>query len=797
MKTAIILSLLLLCAFPAVAHDLKGTITDTNNNPLEYSNVTILSRTDSTLVAGSTADSLGCFSASLPTGKYIVRITCLGYKQAYIDVDLHSGCNLGQVKMAADATVLDEVTVTAARPTVKRIATGMIVSIDGVAHLQNKTLDRILNMSPGVFIDREGNISINGRSVATVIINDKTMRLTGDQLVAYMKSIQGSDLKEIEIMSAPTSAYDASGTGGIIKITTRRKRDIGATGYASANYSYAQRSAYNPAAGLAYTSGNFTLYGNYSYNNSRNVQQSHRNDYYATSSQTNLNDEYAHTVKSSHNYRIGIDWNINRQHYLGLEYNGATSKHDSDGNSAASVYLADDISQQIATTSTGTNMPHNNSVSLNYAWQIDTIGQTLKFVTDYTSVAEDDGAVNNYVNDYYDGSGSHTGNLNKQEVSDESATIYSAKLDYEKPFRQSGWKLAAGAKFSYVRNNYSYLMLSWENGGTPVEDTRFTDRFRFTEKLYAAYLNASYASKRLDANAGVRAEYTDREGISYAQSERNSTTDFRLFPSAFLYWKPSTTHGFMLYYGMRIYRPPYQILNPFVTYLTDLSYKMGNPDLKPEITNALEMTYVLKNKYFVSLRANFTDNRIRDYTFTNGQYVVQSTTNLSGYRWYYLNAYAPFGYKMWSSSALLNIGLIDSKDASGMRSHTFAMDLTWDNYLYFTDNLSCQLRVAYSPPYKDVYQNWHKHIAEVNINLDYALCHGKLMLNFGVDDVLNMKRTRRITFSYPELREEMKMTGGSWTGRTLYVGIKFNFSTAKQARQRQKERSNQDEINRL
>ena len=140
-------------------------------------------------------------------------------------------------------------------------------------------------------------------------------------------------------------------------------------------------------------------------------------------------------------------------------------------------------------------------------------------------------------------------------------------------------------------------MLSWKNKtDVPEENPMFKDKFRYTENISAVYANASYNHKHIEANLGIRGEHERTEGKSFVSGINNVNYDFHLFPSAFLYWKPCKVSGFMAYYGIRISRPPYQLVNPFTCYLSDLMIKKGNPNLKSEIVNSVELTYVLQRK---------------------------------------------------------------------------------------------------------------------------------------------------------------------------------------------------------
>ena len=154
---------------------------------------------DSSLVIGEATEAGGRFALKISEGKYILKFHSIGYNPEFWNITVSDSLNLGKCILKADALLLDEIVVSEVRPAIKRNATGMTVSVSGIKYLQNKTLDKILALSPGVFIDNTGTISINGNSGVTIIFNDRTIRLTGDQLVSYLKSIQGTDLKILKL----------------------------------------------------------------------------------------------------------------------------------------------------------------------------------------------------------------------------------------------------------------------------------------------------------------------------------------------------------------------------------------------------------------------------------------------------------------------------------------------------------------------------------------------------------------------------------------------------------------------
>lgn len=191
-------------------------------------------------------------------------------------------------------------------------------------------------MSPGVFVTNDGSISINGVSGATVEVNGKTLRISGDQLMSYLQSIQGSDLKDIEVLSNPTSAYEAEGAGGVIRINMKRK-PMGLSGYVSGNFAYYDDPEYDGTAGLTYATGNITLYGNYSYNSNRATNMRYSLSEFADGTSNSI-EQYFRNHDRKHTYRAGFDWYPSGRHYLGLEYNGQSSSTDGLGNTSTEIF---------------------------------------------------------------------------------------------------------------------------------------------------------------------------------------------------------------------------------------------------------------------------------------------------------------------------------------------------------------------------------------------------------------------------------------------------------------------------
>lgn len=777
------------------AYTLSGNVADADGNRLEFTNIAVSHSDGKTFFAGSVTDSVGHFEFELPAGSYMAKFMRLGYVAETIPMEINGDMNLGTVILKNDAVMLEGVEVIANRPLIERNALGFTVSVDNVKSLQNKSVDRILRMSPGVFVTNDGSISINGVSGATVEVNGKTLRISGDQLISYLQSVQGSDLENIEVLSNPTSAYEAEGAGGVIRINMRRK-PMGLSGYVSGNFAYHDDSEYGGTAGVTYATGNVTLYGNYSCNSDRATTMRYALSAFSDGTSNRIG-QYFRSHEKRHTYRAGFDWYLSEKHYLGLEYNGQSSSTDGSGNTSTEIFSdINNLKDRIETDQGSGSKPNNNLYNVNYIWTIDTLGQQLKVIADYSDINGSD-QIKRYANRYFDANNVEMDELEKIQVSGENIDIYSAQMDYEKPF-SSIWKFSAGAKFSRVKTVYENHLTNWR-GNESEEDGRYEDYFRYDESRYALYANVYYKKAKFEWNAGLRGEYTKTRGVSYVKDEINKNDYFRLFPSVFAYYKLNDDNGLMAYYGKRIDRPSYQLVDPYVSYVSDVAVRMGNPRLKPQYTDAVELTYLLKNRYYFSFRAHLMKNRFTDFQTVDNGVTVTTVTNSSRRNWYHVTAYVPFDWRIWNSSVYLMSGIYDLADGD-RKEKAFTFQFEWQNYLQFTDNFGIQalfLFVPKSSGSENVYLKNCRHLAQFDLSLDYTFWNGRMMLSAGVDDVFNTCGERHYVSEYDDVSEDARLRPFS-EGRNFWVGLKYNFSIGKKKTSiHSKGKSNFDEMRRL
>ena len=187
--------------------------------------------------------------------------------------------------------------------------------------------------------------------------------------------------------------------------------------------------------------------------------------------------------------------------------------------------------------------------------------------------------------------------------------IYSAKMDYTHPMKKNT-KLEAGIKTSFVEtaNTAGYYNVI---SGVKIPDYEKTNRFNYKENINAVYVNMSREIKKWNVQAGLRMENTNYQGHQFGNPQRSDSSFKKgytnLFPTMFVGYNLSEKNQFSFSYGLRINRPNYQDLNPFLFFLDKYTYGAGNPFLKPQYSNVFELSHTYRQ--FLTTTLNYSHTR--------------------------------------------------------------------------------------------------------------------------------------------------------------------------------------------
>ena len=303
---------------------LKGRTVNDKGAVVDYATVSVSSVQDSTKTYGTVGDDKGAFEVRLPRGDYRLKISFMGYENLERQIELNSDTDLGDLTMHPSAVTLDEVVVTG--NIITREADRFIVNLANTPLAIGRDGKEIMSLAPGVWISEKGEISVNGRKGTRVMVNDRLLRETGEDLLAYLQNLKAEDILKIEVIPYAGAEYDADMTSGIIKITLKKQRNDGMEGSATMRYGHSLVNDMTwylqPAVNLKYRNNKLSLYTDFSLNRNKSgntvsgINQFHTGDQVTQTSGGKL-----YNLGSYKTLRVGGVYDIDDRQSVGLEVN--------------------------------------------------------------------------------------------------------------------------------------------------------------------------------------------------------------------------------------------------------------------------------------------------------------------------------------------------------------------------------------------------------------------------------------------------------------------------------------------
>lgn len=592
-------------AIPSIAQ-LTGKLTDEKGNAIPFANVALLSTAATKPIATAITDSTGRFTLSTPApGLHFLHYTAIGFteiKTAPFEITAGYTRDLGTIRLSNDAKKLDNVTVTALRPTIVQEADKMVVTIENTAMAQGNTAFTVLSKAPGVFIDAEGNIQLNGRSGVTVMLNGKLTYLSARDLRIMLEGMPAENIKNIEIITNPSAKYDAEGTSGILNINLKKNAQRGMNGslYSSINYNFKQQTGYSYGGNINFKGGGWNTFINADGLRRVGGRDATFTRIFYGPSQTIYFDQQATGDFRNDlplSVRAGTDYDFNSKHSFGFTGYYANSKLEDDFLTETLIgYAPRTYYQFIDADNLNRGTFRNITANLHYLGKLDTLGRQLSADLDFVNIRNRrESDLYNYFTDI--SSGNKTTDI-LYTVVPAGYDIWSGRMDYTHPLNTKN-KLETGIKFSHVVSDNDSRF--YFNNGSLVPDMSRTNYFNYRENIYAAYLNWSGTlSKKLSAQAGLRAERTEGTGTSYTTGQVNKRDYLNLFPSLFLQQKVSDNYSINYSYSRRLSRPNYGSLNPFRAYRDPYTWYEGNTGLRPQYTHLFSVAQTFKKIYILT-----------------------------------------------------------------------------------------------------------------------------------------------------------------------------------------------------
>lgn len=570
---------------------------------VDAATVALLNIKDSSIVKTAVTDNEGNFEIALSRdGKFLLSVQAIGYETYYsqqFDISAAKAIHtMGAIMLIAQSQQLGGVVVTTKKPFVEQKIDKTIVNVDASPTNVGLSALDVLEKSPGITVDKDGNVSLRGKPGVVIYIDGRPTYLSGQDLANYLKNLSSSNLDQIEIMTQPSAKYDASGNAGVINIKTKKTKVKGLNGSVTLGAGQGFYPKANESFNINYRTGKVNIFANYSYGYYKNFHTLDLVRNFRDENTKNIESVFrqqtdGNNVSQNHSYKAGADYFINKKTTLGVVFSGYQNNENSSNANTTNIYNAANVLQSV-TLAPSTDNGHWGNVggNINFKHTFDTVGTELTADVDYVHYSSSSNQLlDNY---FYD----NAGNKNQPDeiirgILPGNIDIYSAKADYTHPLKGNA-KLDAGIKSSYVKtdNNANYDNLE---SGVWTVDTGRTNHFVYKENINAAYVNVNkQLNKKWSAQLGLRLENTIASGNQLTTGEKFKRDYTQLFPTVYIGYTLNDKNNFSLNYGRRIQRPDYEDLNPFYHFLDKYTYQVGNPYLRPQFSHNIELTHSFK-----------------------------------------------------------------------------------------------------------------------------------------------------------------------------------------------------------
>ena len=608
-----LLSLLLIILFQNQVFSqikISGQIKNEKNNPVEFIEIQLQNK-DSIIFKSELTNAEGKFILETEKGEYSLLVRQLGGIYHKQKISVNQDTYIGIINITEKTQQLQEVVITSKKKLIDRKVDRLIFNVENSISASGGDAIDALKITPRVKVKND-NISMIGKNNMSVMVDDKLILLTGDELINFLKSIPSDNIKSIEVITTPPAKYDAEGNSGLINIKLKKSKLN--QWNASLRSSYIQSTYPKGSFGgnFDYQKNKLSLYSNLNYVNGSNAPVETNKIYYPLGlwNEENKRRDFQNSV----NGRIGADHKISEKFSVGMQYLGSFSKPKIAENSLTTIYnqTNSQIDSYINTLSENLGKNNNHSINLNSTVVFDTIGKKMNINLDYFKFKNDDNRIFNTIN-----------LLSANNTSLQDIENYSAKVDFEHPLK---WiNLSYGGKLSFIKtqNNVNYFDTTL---GNPIFDPTQSNEFNYDENTQAIYLNgAKKLNEKWETQLGFRLENTQTEGVSKTLNQKNTNSYTKLFPTFYLTYTPNEKNSFSINYNKRINRPSYNRLNPFRWYSNPFSYTEGNPFLQPSFSNNLELNYTFNDNWSNSIYYSHTDNGFEQITIVDNTDNIQKT----------------------------------------------------------------------------------------------------------------------------------------------------------------------------
>jgi len=720
---------------------ITGKIKNQLNTSVESAEILLISK-DSVTIKSELSNEVGEFNIETKQDLYKLLIRkenrIFFSKNLQIDSDL----DLGTITID-NSTQIEGVLITGKKKLIERKIDRLIFNVENSINASGGDALDMIAISPGVKVQND-KIMMIGKNTLSVMINDKILQLSDQDLSNYLKAIPSDDIKSIEIITNPPAKYEASGNSGLININLKKGK----------------KDSWNALVGSSYLQrvyGEGSVMGNYYYNKNKLTISSSLN--YKKGKMYTEQDDYAYfpdglwytrspftSDYARINGKIGVDYQLSPNWTVGsqLLFNNNNPVYTDNTITPVYDYKTNEVKRYMLSSGTNSQNPSITLLNLYNDFKLDSLGKKITVNLDYLDFSNKDiksysgiSIINSpYSNAYFRG-------INKN---DQNIKNLSGKIDVEMPI-----KLVNISFGGQVSNSKTNNFISAFNSGmvdNPISELPLSNtNFEYIENIEALYASVNKKiNDNWESQIGLRMEATQTKTFSEILSQATKRNYIKFFPTAYISYTPNDNSTFTLSYSRRVDRPKFNDLNPNIAFINPFQMIVGNPFLQPAFIDNIEFAYnykKLESKFYLSNEKNlFSQIAVANpdtniISFKNENYINTQRYGIS-------ESYIFDKFKWWTSNNAIDVNYtisksnleITTKEQKGFNSRISTSN---DFNLNTRKTLLINLNYWYAFPGIDgIYTN--KAMSSLSFTIKYILFDKNMNISLRVNDLFRTEK---------------------------------------------------------
>lgn len=792
--------ILCFCSFIAFSQQkvtISGKVIEKDTEaPLEYSIITIKNTQNPSSVFGGTSTTDGSFAFEVPEGNYDITVEFMSFEAVqFLNRSVRENLNLGVIKLAPDTELLDVVEIIAERSTVEMRLDKRVYNVGRDMMVKGGTISDVLDNVPSVTVDVEGNVSLRGDDNVRILIDGKPSGLAGINIADALKMLPADSVEKVEVITNPSSRYEAEGGGGIINIVLRKGKNHGINGTFIATTG--DPANHGVSANINYKTENFNIFTTQGYNH-RGSRGNALNDIENLDADTGITTGFIKErrendrLSKGYNGVFGLEWNISES----LSWTNSVSYRKDSRENTSDVFINYfNPDMNLLSRTSRDNFDWSDDEDVDYSSNI-----TKNFKKEGHKLTFDFSASLSKDKDFADIT---TRNLTLDQItrlertaSDQKQTRTMLMTDYVLPLGENS-QFEAGYRGNFTDLTTDYLVENFDDiSGTWLNDTNYSNILQYKENVNAFY--TQYGSKvgKMSYMAGLRWEDTNVQinQLTHDISRPKKYNDF--FPSAFLSYEFNEETNISLSYSRRISRPRSRMINPFSNLSSNVSLFRGNPDLDPSMTDAIDLGFLKRwgNTFTLSssMYFNHTADAVQyvryveeinaiDVLVTSPvnlgvreRFGFDFTLNYNPYRWWRLNGSLNF-YRNETKGDYTYYDLNNNLVAQNFDNVAYSWFSRLTSRVTLPYKIDWQTNVTYNAPEENA-QGRSKGILHANVAFSKDILKDKATITLNVQDVFNSRKR----ISETELLTQNTYSEMQWRERQISLSFTYRFNKQKE-----------------